>query len=85
MVDTRGSWDFLRIIFTITIPIVLLIIFGGILIIFDGEITGYISFYIGLTGVVIMIPLVVYKLLSKNTGCENCIYNTEDKFLRQFE
>ena len=85
MTNRRGSWDFLRMIFTVTIPTLFLLMLGIIMILYNDSSIGYIALWAGMICLFIELVLVIIKIISKPTGCDKCIYNTDDKFLEKYK
>ena len=84
----RGSWDLLRIVFMTTIPTLLLILVGGLIVLNSEDKyvgNGFNLVYIGSFSLLIEIIQCSIIIFKKHTGCEGCVFNTEEKFLERYE
>ena len=85
MTMLRGSWDDTRMaVFTI-VPTIIILLVGGLMVFRDGNCWGYRLLYIGIGCLIAEIFNVTVALFKKPMGCDGCMFNTENKFLRQLE
>jgi hypothetical protein len=87
MTNRRGSWDLLRIVFMTTIPTVLLL-FGGFMLVFRD--TNFVELgikliYAGVVFLAIEIFQTTIIIFKKRVTCEGCPCNTEERFLDKYD
>ena len=82
MPNKIGSWDDIRLAVWTVVPAIMLLFIGGINI---HTRLGDWSLWIGISISVASVILAFIDTFNKRTGCEGCRYNTDHKFLRQFE
>ena len=86
MTTKRGSWDDTRMaVFTI-VPIILLL-YGGYMSITrncDSQLGCY-AVYLGIGLLIILVFDITIALFKKKTGCDGCIFNTDERFVRRYE
>jgi hypothetical protein len=86
MTQKRGSWDDTRLAVWTAVPTVLILFIGGMMVFRDWHVdTGIALLWVGVGFTAIEILDTTIAIFKKHKGCDGCPYNTEDKFLRQFE
>jgi hypothetical protein len=82
MPNKAGSYDDIRFAVWTTIPTILMLFIG----VLKADTTlGKWSFIIGIVFLFASIVLAFIGVFKKPKGCDGCIYNTDEKFLKRFK